>query len=95
MAPEADRAAMADLYRRGGFGYGEVKKALVAASAAFFADARARRAELEADPGRIEAILAAGAAKARVKAGEVLGRARRACGLARGEAASAGTKGRP
>ena len=95
MAPEADRAAMADLYRRGGFGYGEVKKALVEASAAFFADARARRAELEADSGRIEAILAAGAAKARAKAGEVLGRARRACGLARGEAATAGTKGRP
>ena len=93
MAPEADRAKMADLYRRGGFGYGEVKKALVEAAAAFFADARARRAELEADPARIEAILAAGAAKARAKAGEVLGRARRACGLARGEAAVSGGKG--
>ena len=93
MAPEADRAKMADLYRRGGFGYGEVKKVLVEAAAAFFADARARRAELEADPARIEAILAAGAAKARAKAGEVLGRARRACGLARGEAAVSGGKG--
>jgi tryptophanyl-tRNA synthetase len=84
---------MADLYRRGGFGYGEVKKALVEAAAAFFADARARRAELEADPARIEAILAAGAAKARAKAGEVLGRARRACGLARGETVVSGGKG--
>jgi len=93
VAPEAGRARMADLYRRGGFGYGEVKKALVEAAAAFFADARARRAELEADPARIEAILAAGAAKARAKAGEVLGRARRACGLARGEAAVSGGKG--
>jgi tryptophanyl-tRNA synthetase len=93
MAPEADRTKMADLYRRGGFGYGEVKKALVEAAAAFFADARARRAELEADPARIEAILAAGAAKARAKAGEVLGRARRACGLARGETAVSGGKG--
>ncbi len=93
MAPETDRAKMADLYRRGGFGYGEVKKALVEAAAAFFADARARRAELEADPARIEAILAAGAAKARAKAGEVLGRARRACGLARGETMVSGGKG--
>ena len=93
MAPEADRVKMADLYRRGGFGYGEVKKALVEAAAAFFADARARRADLEADPARIEAILAAGAAKARAKAGEVLGRARRACGLARGETAVSGGKG--
>jgi len=88
MAPEGDRLRMADLYRRGGFGYGEVKKALVEAAAAFFADARGRRAELEADPGRVEAILAAGAARARARAGDVLARARRACGLERGEAAT-------
>ncbi|MBU6309813.1 MAG: tryptophan--tRNA ligase [Planctomycetes bacterium] len=93
MAPEAERTKMADLYRRGGFGYGEVKKALVEAAAAFFADARARRAELESDPARIEAILAAGAAKARAKAGEVLGRARRACGLTRGETVAGSGKG--
>ena len=84
MAPEADRAKMADLYRRGGFGYGEVKKALVEASAQFFAEARARRAALEADPDRIEAILTAGAERARAKARDVLDRARRACGLTRG-----------
>ena len=89
LAPEADRLQMADLYRRGGFGYGEVKKALVEAAATHFAAARSRRAELEADPGRIEAILAAGAAKARTRAGDVLARARRACGLSRGEAAVA------
>jgi tryptophanyl-tRNA synthetase len=98
VAPEAERLQMADLYRRGGFGYGEVKKALVQAAADHFADARARRSAIEADPSRIEAILAAGAAKARAKAGEVLARARRACGLARGAAAAAGRsagKGRP
>ena len=93
MAPEAERTRMADLYRRGGFGYGEVKKALVEASAAYFADARARRAELESDPGRIEAILAAGAAKARLRAGEVLARAKRACGLSRGGAVTHAAKG--
>jgi tryptophanyl-tRNA synthetase len=93
LAPATDRERMADRYRQGGFGYGEVKKALVEAAAVFFADARARRARLEADPGAIEAILAAGAAKARGRAGEVLGRARRACGLARGEPHVAGRKG--
>jgi len=92
-APEAARLQMAELYRRGGFGYGEVKKALAEAAAAFFADARRRRAELESDPGRIDAILAAGADRARAKAGEVLARAKRACGLVRGSKA-AGSTGR-
>jgi tryptophanyl-tRNA synthetase len=82
-APEADRQAMADLYRRGGFGYGEVKKKLLEAAGDFFADARTRRAELAADPDRVDSILASGATRARVKASEVLGRARRACGLDR------------
>ncbi|MFM8893015.1 MAG: tryptophan--tRNA ligase, partial [Planctomycetia bacterium] len=80
---DAERTRMAELYRRGGFGYGEVKKALAEAAATFFADARSRRQALEADPGRIEAILADGAARARARAGAVLDRARRACGLAR------------
>jgi tryptophanyl-tRNA synthetase len=75
---------MADRYRRGGFGYGDVKKALVEAAADFFAAARARRAALEADPARIEAILADGAARARRQAAAVLARAREACGLSRG-----------
>jgi len=84
MAAEADRLKMADLYRRGGFGYGEVKKALVEAAADFFADARRRSDEIEADAGRIEAILADGAARARRQAAGVLDRARAACGLSRG-----------
>jgi len=88
VATDEEREAMADLYRRGGFGYGEVKKALVEAAARFFAGARERRAELERDPARIEAILAAGAARARAQAGAVLDRARRACGLARGASAA-------
>jgi len=83
MAAPADRQAMAERYRRGGFGYGDVKKALVGAAADFFADARRRRGELAADPGAIDAILARGAEKARAKAGDVLSRAKRACGLSR------------
>ena len=89
MAPPAERESMAALYRRGGFGYGDVKKALVTAAADFFAEARQRRAALAADPGAIDAILASGAERARAKAGEVLSRAKRSCGLSRGEPASA------
>jgi tryptophanyl-tRNA synthetase len=83
VAPETDREAMAELYRRGGFGYGEVKKALADAAERFFAEARARRAELVANPDRIREILAAGAAKARKKAAEVLRRAQVASGISR------------
>jgi tryptophanyl-tRNA synthetase len=82
VAPEADRENMAALYRRGGFGYGEIKKALADAAEKYFAEPRARRAELAANPKRIHEILAAGAAKARKKAAEVLKRAQDACGIA-------------
>ena len=87
VAPEPERQAMAALYQRGGFGYGEVKKALVTAAADYFSAARSRRAALAADAGRIEAILDAGAVRARQKAGAVLARARQACGLSRGNGA--------
>ncbi len=39
-APEADRRAMAEKYRRGGFGYAEVKQALAELAVNFFAEAR-------------------------------------------------------
>jgi tryptophanyl-tRNA synthetase len=80
-ASPADRNAMADLYRRGGFGYGQVKQALADAADAYFAPARARREELAAKPDRVVQILGDGAAVARNKAGEVLRRAQDACGL--------------
>jgi tryptophanyl-tRNA synthetase len=81
VAPDADREAMAAMYRRGGFGYGEVKKALADAAEKFWAEPRARRAELAANPKRIHEILGDGAAKARKKAGEVLKRAQDASGI--------------
>jgi tryptophanyl-tRNA synthetase len=83
VAGDDQRRRMADTYRRGGFGYGEVKKALVAAAEEYFTEARSRRATLAADPDGIEMILAAGAERARAKAREVLDRARQACGIAR------------
>lgn len=76
-----ERDAMAGTYRRGGFGYGEVKKALADAAERFFAEPRAKRAELAAHPERFRQILADGAARARKKAAEVLTRAQKACGV--------------
>ncbi len=76
-ASEAERADMAALYRRGGFGYGEVKKALAEQAEKFFAEPRARRAEFEANPRRVTEILADGASRARKKAAEVLQRAKK------------------
>jgi len=81
-ADDEQREAMAEKYRRGGFGYGEVKKALADLAEQYFAEARDRRAELEAHPERVREILGDGAARARKKAAEVLRRAQEACGVA-------------
>lgn len=80
-AEPAAREEMAELYRRGGFGYGEVKKALAEVALRYFAEPLARREELVAHPERVHEILGDGAARARRKAGEVLRRAKEACGL--------------
>lgn len=80
----ADQAAcetMATTYRQGGFGYGDIKKALADAAEAYFAPARERREALAANPDRVYQILGDGAQLARKKAGEVLKRAQQACGL--------------
>lgn len=80
-ATDSERQEMADLYRRGGFGYGHVKGALAQVADRYFAPARERRAELAARPERVREILGDGAARARAKAGAVLQRAKSACGL--------------
>lgn len=79
-SPEQTQA-MAEIYRKGGFGYGMVKKELAELAEKHFAEARERRAELEAKPEKVREILAAGASKAREKAAEVLLRAQKACGV--------------
>jgi len=80
-ASDQEREEMAALYRRGGFGYGQVKTALADAADKFFAPARERRAELMANPHRVREILNEGAARARRKARSVLDRAQKALGL--------------
>ena len=72
---------MSDMYRRGGFGYGEVKKALAEQSESYFDDARQRRTELENDPDYVRDVLHEGSKRARGIAGDVLDRARSHCGL--------------
>ncbi|QDU76378.1 Tryptophan--tRNA ligase [Bremerella volcania] len=72
---------MADLYRKGGFGYGHVKKALADAAESYFAEAHQRRAELVANPASLKEILGDGAQVARKKAREVLTRAQEASGI--------------
>jgi tryptophanyl-tRNA synthetase len=47
----------------------------------YFADARNRRKQLEAQPDFVRQVLADGAAKARKKAADVLLRAQKACGV--------------
>ena len=72
---------LAALYRQGGFGYGEIKKKLADAADAFWQPSRDRRREFLDRPDDVRDILAAGAQKARVKAGEVLDRAQAATGI--------------
>ena len=80
-ADESSRLAMADRYRAGGLGYGEVKKALADVAESYFAGAHERRAEFADHPDRVQEILADGASRARKKASEVLERVQRACGV--------------
>jgi len=82
-ATTEQREEMAAMYRRGGFGYGEVKKALADLADQFFAEPRERRKELAAQPEKVREILGDGAATARRKAGDVLRRAQLNCGVKR------------
>lgn len=80
-ASPAERQEMEERYRRGGLGYSEVKKALFEKFAAHFEPYRRRRAELQNDPGYVDAVLKRGADRAREEARRTLARARAAVGL--------------
>ncbi|HNC24203.1 MAG TPA: tryptophan--tRNA ligase [Opitutaceae bacterium] len=67
--------------RAGGLGYGDLKKALFEHYWGYFAVARARRAELAANPDYVDSVLREGAERARAVARVVTARARKACGL--------------
>ena len=81
-AKTSDHEAMVADHERGGVGYGDLKKRLADAYWEFFAPMRTRRAEVLADPGYVDQVLATGAARAREESAKVLARVRRAVGLA-------------
>lgn len=81
---EAERREWEERLRAGGEGapgYGELKMRAWEAMEEYFAPARARREELLANPDEVEAILQAGARKARERAQATRDRALEACGL--------------
>jgi tryptophanyl-tRNA synthetase len=82
VAPPAVAADFEARLRAGGLGYGDLKKALFEHVWTYFAPARARRAELAAQPDYVETVLREGALRARAVAADVLRRARKACGIA-------------
>src|SRR6266851_400685 len=81
VAPAAIAADSETRLRAGGLGYGDLKKALFEHYWDHFAAARAKRAELAADPEYVNQVLRAGATKARSLAQAVLKRAKVASGL--------------
>jgi len=81
VAPGKIAAEYEERLRAGGLGYGDLKKALFEHYWSYFADARAKRAELAANLDYVQQVLSTGAAKARSLAQQVLHRARKASGL--------------
>jgi tryptophanyl-tRNA synthetase len=63
------------------FGYGHAKQLLVTKIEAHFAEARAKYEAFQADPSQVEAVLEAGAKRAREVAGATMARVRTATGL--------------
>jgi len=78
---DARTADLAERYRKPGMGYGHAKQALFELVLDEFAEARAKRAELIADPGYIDGVLKAGAEAANAQVSGVVKRAREAAGL--------------
>ena len=84
VAPPEDAARMEDEFRAGGVGYGDFKKRLFGALWEYFAPMRARRAEILAEKGYLDDVLAHGARQARAAASHVMHRVRSAVGLKAG-----------
>ena len=80
-ASEAETSAMKDAFRKGGTGYGEFKKLLATRLWEYFEPMRKRRAEILAQPGYIDEVLARGAKRANEVANRVMARVRKAVGI--------------
>ncbi len=82
VAPADQATEYENRLRAGGFGYGDLKKALFEHYWSYFAAPRQKRAELERNLDYVENVLRDGAARAKKIARVVLDRARVASGLA-------------
>jgi tryptophanyl-tRNA synthetase len=80
-ADESEKAAIAERYRAGGMGYGEVKKALLEKIDAYFVPMRQRRKDLAQKPDYVEDVLRKGAERARTEARQTLAQIREAVGM--------------
>jgi tryptophanyl-tRNA synthetase len=74
-------ASMERDFRAGGVGFGEFKKRLFEAIWESFAPMRQRRAQLEADAGYVDHVLADGASRAQEVAQRTMSKVRRAVGV--------------
>lgn len=81
VASTSDYDAMEADFRRGGVGYGDLKKRLLGGIWEYFSPLRQRRDEVLADPDLVDRVLADGAEKARAVADDVMRRVRAAVGL--------------
>ncbi len=81
VAGETEVRAMRDAFEKGGMGYGDAKQRLYAALELAFEKPTQLYNDYMADPQKIDALLAAGADKARAVARKTLTRARAAVGL--------------
>ncbi len=80
VATPGETLALAERFRAG-IGWGDAKKLLADRLLVELGDASARYAALMADPGKLDALLVTGAAKARVMARATLDRVRAAIGI--------------
>ena len=83
-ANEADRREMFERAKKGGIGYGDLKKDLFERLLEYFGPMREKREDLARRPDDVEDILAAGARRARELGAPVVAAARDAAGLGSG-----------
>jgi tryptophanyl-tRNA synthetase len=80
-ASEEEKAALAERYRAGGLGYGEVKSMLLEKIDAYFGPARTKRKQLAENSGLVEEVLRKGAQRARAEASTTMAAVREAVGM--------------
>ncbi|MBU0667720.1 tryptophan--tRNA ligase [Patescibacteria group bacterium] len=80
-ATPEEQKTLADKYKKGGFGYGDAKKILLAKLLEYFAPYRQKRIELQSDLGYIDTVLREGAKKARKVANKTMAEVREKTGL--------------